>query len=129
MNVYNNLVLVLYNKVFLIQNSLISSSRRLHDVFLYTVSALCVSHSRYPAAAWSGAAHSQVKEKSYHSSFYFWDICGCDFTLLAVLTNKKLFYLCLGESEGLFTADVRPSNRARTLIGKTRFYFSPVALI
>ena len=33
--------------------------------------------------------HSQVKEKSHHSSFYFWATCGSDVTLSAVLTNKK----------------------------------------
>ena len=43
--------------------------------------------------------HSQVKEKSYHSSFYFWTICGSDVKLPAVLTNKRSVYLRFGESE------------------------------
>ena len=34
-------------------------------------------------------SHSQVKEKSYHSSFYFWATYGSDVTLSTVLTNKK----------------------------------------
>ena len=42
---------------------------------------------------------------------------------------RNIVYLCFGESEGLFTSDVRPSNRARTLIGQSRVYFSLVGLI
>ena len=34
-------------------------------------------------------AFSQVKAKSYHSSFYFWAICRSDVTLPAVLTINK----------------------------------------
>ena len=33
--------------------------------------------------------HSQVKEKSYHSSCHFWATCGSDITVSAVLINKK----------------------------------------
>ena len=38
-------------------------------------------------------------------------------------------YIRFGESERLLKSDVRPSSRARTLIGQSRFYFSSIGLI
>ena len=73
--------------------------------------------------------HSQVKEKSYHSSFYFWAIWRSDVTSQPFWPIRNIVYVRFGESEPLFCSDVISSNRARALIGQYRFYLPPIALI
>ena len=74
-------------------------------------------------------SHSQVKEKSYHSSFYFWAICGSDVMSQSFWTIRNIVHIRFGESEPLFSSDVTSANRAWALIGLYRFYFSPIGLI
>ena len=67
--------------------------------------------------------HSQVKENSYHSSFYFWPQVDQTSRYQPFWPIRNNVYIRSSESQCVFSYDVRPTSRAETLIGQSRFLF------